>query len=336
MASSYSTSLKLELIGSGDQSGTWGTTTNTNLGTLLEQAIVGQSTITMANADYTLTDYNGVSDEARNAVIIISGSQNASYNVICPAQQKLYMITNSLSAGATAYFKPTGGSALTIANGNTVLAYCTGTSMVALNFVSSSTNATNATNATNLTGSGTISSTTTGTTQAASINNTTIATTAFVRSIIPAGVILLWSGSTASIPTGWYLCNGTNGTPNLQDRFVVGAGSGYAVGATGGTADAVVVSHSHTASSAVSDPTHTHASYPNSTGFITYGAAGVYGHIAGINPGGAFSDQGIGANPTTYGAATGISVSTTVDAAGVSGVNQNLPPYYALAYIMKS
>jgi hypothetical protein len=132
MASTYSTSLKLELIGSGDQSGTWGTTTNTNLGTLLEQSIVGQTTITMANADYTLTSYNGASDESRNAVIIISGSQNATYNVICPAVQKLYIITNNLSASATAYFKPAGGSALSIANGLTVLAYCTGSAMVSL------------------------------------------------------------------------------------------------------------------------------------------------------------------------------------------------------------
>ena len=142
MASSYSTSLKLELIGSGDQSGTWGTTTNTNLGTLLEQAITGQTTITMANADYTLTDYNGASDEARNAVIIISGSQNATYNVICPAVQKLYIITNSLSASATAYFKPSGGSALSIANGSTVFAYCTGSAMVALSSPTSVANIT--------------------------------------------------------------------------------------------------------------------------------------------------------------------------------------------------
>jgi len=143
MASTYSTSLKLELIGSGDQSGTWGTTTNTNLGTLLEQAIVGQTTITMANADYTLSDYNGASDEARNAVIIITGSQNATYNVICPAQQKLYMITNSLSASATAYFKPVGGTALTILNGRTVFAYCTGTAMVELSGSLTATTATN-------------------------------------------------------------------------------------------------------------------------------------------------------------------------------------------------
>jgi hypothetical protein len=79
-----------------------------------------------------LSNYNGTSDEARNAVIIISGNQNASYVVNCPAVQKLYIITNSLSASATAYFGPTGGSTLTIPNGYTVLAYCTGTTMVAL------------------------------------------------------------------------------------------------------------------------------------------------------------------------------------------------------------
>ena len=133
MSSTYSTSLKLELVGNGEQSGVWGTTTNNNLGTLLEQAIVGQTTITMANADYTLSNYNGTSDEARNAVVVITGNQNASYSVICPAVQKLYVITNSLNSSATAYFKPLGGSALTITNGATVFAYCTGSSMVPLN-----------------------------------------------------------------------------------------------------------------------------------------------------------------------------------------------------------
>jgi hypothetical protein len=135
MASTYSTSLKLELIGTGDQSGSWGNTTNNNLGTLLEQAIVGQSTIVMANADYTLSNIDGTTDEARNAAIIITGSQSGTYNVICPAVQKLYMITNNLSSSATAYFKPASGTAISIANGNTILAYCTGTTMVPLNYV---------------------------------------------------------------------------------------------------------------------------------------------------------------------------------------------------------
>jgi hypothetical protein len=152
MASTYSTSLKLELIGTGDQSGSWGTTTNKNLGTLLEQAIVGQSTIVMANADYTLSDIDGTSDQARNAAIIITGVQSATYNVICPAVPKVYIITNNLGSSATAYFKPSGGTALSIANGNTVLAYCTGTVMVPINYVSAAGSATTATTATNIAG----------------------------------------------------------------------------------------------------------------------------------------------------------------------------------------
>ena len=70
---------------------------------------------------------------------------------------------------------------------------------------------------------------------------------------IPAGGIFLWSGSIGSIPAGYALCNGSNGTPDLRDRFVIGAGSTYAVNATGGSADSVVVSHTHSATSAVTD-----------------------------------------------------------------------------------
>jgi hypothetical protein len=75
---------------------------------------------------------------------------------------------------------------------------------------------------------------------------------------IPTGAILLWSGSIGSIPAGYVLCNGNNGTPDLRDRFIVGAGSTYAVDATGGSADAIVVSHNHTATSVVTDPGHNH------------------------------------------------------------------------------
>ena len=139
--------------------------------------------------------------------------------------------------------------------------------------------------------------------------------TAFV-----SGMIMLWSGSEASIPSGWVLCDGTNSTPNLQDRFVVGAGNTYAVDANGGSADAVVVSHTH--STTVSDPGHAHGwSYSNR---LLYSAGG---GNPNTYPGGA-------ANQTTSSATTGISV--TANSTGVSGTNANLPPYYALCYIMKS
>ena len=138
-----------------------------------------------------------------------------------------------------------------------------------------------------------------------------------------SGMIMLWSGSIASIPSGWLLCNGASGTPDLRDRFIVGAGNNYAVAATGGTADAVVVSHTHTASSAVTDPGHVH---------YTYGAYG-----GGGNPGGSLNVNNPGGqNQAVTTATTGITVATTNTATGVSGTNQNLPPYYALAYIMKA
>lgn len=139
---------------------------------------------------------------------------------------------------------------------------------------------------------------------------------------IPAGGIFLWSGSIGSIPAGYVLCNGSNGTPDLRDRFIVGAGSTYAVDGTGGSANAIVVSHTHTATSVVTDPGHTH-SYQ---AFID----GSLGH------GGGATTNDFPASLTTGSNTTGITVATTVATAGTSGTNANLPPYYALCYIMKT
>ena len=135
---------------------------------------------------------------------------------------------------------------------------------------------------------------------------------------IPAGGILLWSGSIGSIPAGYVICNGSNGTPDLRDRFVVGAGSTYAVNATGGSADAVVVSHTHAAT--VTDPGHNHTiTAPTSGGTNAFVTSGTTTLPASI---------------TTSTATTGITVTNAT--AGVSGTNANLPPYYALCYIMKT
>jgi hypothetical protein len=138
---------------------------------------------------------------------------------------------------------------------------------------------------------------------------------------IPAGGIIIWSGSTGSVPATWFLCDGTNGTPDLRDRFIIGAGNTYAVNATGGSADSVVVSHTHTATSVVTDPGHAH-SYTKPSGSPNNAAGGIPDYITITTD-------------NTATATTGITVATTVATAGVSGTNANLPPYYALAYIMK-
>jgi hypothetical protein len=126
MASTYSTSLKLELIGNGDQSGTWGTTTNTNLGTLLEQAITGVQAITMVNANVTLTSLNGASDEARNAVLVVGGTNSAIRNIIAPAVNKTYIVVNNTVGGFAILIKTSASTGLSIPNGATQLVYCDG------------------------------------------------------------------------------------------------------------------------------------------------------------------------------------------------------------------
>lgn len=143
---------------------------------------------------------------------------------------------------------------------------------------------------------------------------------------LPTGVILLWSGSLGAIPSGYVLCDGSNSTPDLRDRFVIAAGSTYAVGATGGSADAIVVSHTHTATSTstVTDPGHIHNyNVASSTGS---GGTFIVGPSAGLQNGNIFN------------ALTGITVATatTNTSTGTSGTGANLPPYYALAYIMKT
>jgi hypothetical protein len=344
MASTFSTTLRLELIGDGDQSGIWGQTTNTNLGTLLEQSITGVVSITMTDANYTLSNFNGVSDEARNAVLVVGGTNAAVRDIIAPLVEKLYVVRNNTSGGFAVNIRASSGSSVSVPNGATVWVYCDGTNFNAIgtesigNFdvngalsVTSTSNLGGAityggvtlSNAVTGTGSMVLSAspTFTGTPTAPNANvatdSTQIATTAFVRDIIPAGVILLWSGSIATIPTGWVLCDGTNSTPDLRDRFIVGAGSTYAVAATGGSANATLVSHTHTAS--VTDPGHNHTiPQLNSSINVQFNNNNLFGS----------GTQNSGT------ATTGISVTNSTE--GSSATNANLPPYYALAYIMKS
>ena len=130
MATTYSTSLKLALIGDGDQSGIWGQTTNTNLGTLLEQAITGVQSITMVDANYTLTNFNGVTNEARNAVLVVTGTNNAIRDLIPPVVEKLYTIVNNTTGGFAIRVIGGSGTGVNIPNGATCLVYCDGTNFV--------------------------------------------------------------------------------------------------------------------------------------------------------------------------------------------------------------
>jgi hypothetical protein len=128
MASTYSANLRLELIGTGEQQGTWGSTTNSNLGTLLEQAIGGYESITVLDVgDTTLTTANGATDQARNMTLNLIGTISAARNVICPAAEKIYIVKNATTGGFAVTFKVTGQTGVSIPNGSTAVFYVDGT-----------------------------------------------------------------------------------------------------------------------------------------------------------------------------------------------------------------
>ncbi len=103
MASTYSPSLRIELIGAGEQAGTWNTTTNTNLGTLLEAAIAGYVAVSVTSANQAFTASDGAADQARNAVIALTTSTSAPFAVYAPPQEKTYIIYNTTAYAATIY-----------------------------------------------------------------------------------------------------------------------------------------------------------------------------------------------------------------------------------------
>ena len=121
MASTYSTNLALELIGTGDQSGTWGSTTNTNLGTLIEQAVSGVVTQAMADSNQTITIPNGATGVARNMFIECTGALTAARQLIVPANKKIYFIFNNTTGGFAITVLVSGQTGVSVPNGKKVI-----------------------------------------------------------------------------------------------------------------------------------------------------------------------------------------------------------------------
>jgi len=129
--STYSTNLALTLIGTGEEAGTWGTTTNTNLGTLLEQAISGYVTQTVTDGAATvLTIPNGSSGVARNMYIELTGTLTAARTVEVPANKKLYYVYNNTTGGFAVTFKVTGQTGISVPNGKRYSLVSNGTDIV--------------------------------------------------------------------------------------------------------------------------------------------------------------------------------------------------------------
>jgi len=145
MATTYSNNLRLNLIGTGDQAGVWGVTTNTNLGTLIEAAVAGVVSVPVTSISQALTALNGAADQSRQAVVVLTGTPGGAATVYIPPATKVYIIKNSTNqvvtiSAATALngTTPTGGTTVAIPIGKTVFITCDAVNVVdAVNYVAS-------------------------------------------------------------------------------------------------------------------------------------------------------------------------------------------------------
>jgi uncharacterized UPF0146 family protein len=348
MPSTYSPDLRIELIGPGEQAGTWNTTTNNNLGTLVEDAISGYVSVSVTSANQALSASNGAVDQARNATIALSTTTSAVFAVYAPPASKQYVIHNTTAYTATIYNSTVLGNTtaaglgvvvaagarisvfsdgfdfraveaatfsgvLPVVNGGTGVSTSTGTGATVLNTSPTLTSPTLTTPILGTPTSGALDNCTSNT-ETFGTSNTQLATTAFVQAALQA-----------LHPVGSVYINATNGASPASllgfgtwvafgaGRVLVGNGGVFAAGSTGGSVDATLPSHTHTAT--VSDPGHAHGSAVGS-GFISNGGGE---SLAG---GG---DLPFGRPITTATSTTGITVANST--AGVSASYANLQPY---------
>lgn len=325
----YSPNLRIELITTGTQAGVWGTTTNTNLGTIIEDSIAGYVAVSITSAAQAFTVVDGAADEARNAQIRLTTTTAANFAVYAPPVSKQYVIQNGSAYTATIYNSTVSGNTtaagagVAIPAGKTMTVWSNGTDFLVQNSHVIGTLVGDVTGNVAGTLTGVIASTTTATTQSTLTNNTTVATTAFVQAVASAALQTLH-------PVGSIYINATNAT---NPGTLLGFGTWTAFGAgrvpvgfdagnplfdaaeeTGGSADAITVSHTHTATSTDSGHTHT---------VVQQG---------GRNTSSAYQN---GPNPTFRGEVdttlttnTGTAnITTTVASAGSSGTNANYQPY---------
>lgn len=390
MVSSYTTNKAFEKPANGDYVDTWNIPVNGDWD-IADKAFGGTYSVSLTNVNVTLTQANCQNVRIRltgsisGNITIYFPAAVSGFFIVTNDTTGSYSITLASAGGApgTSVTAPQAKTTFVFTDGSNVIfadddrvtvtggtgITVTGTSAYTVALTTPVAVANGGTGVTTSTGTGSVvlsaspalTGVPTAPTAALGTSTTQMATTAFVANAIaaivsiPAGVILMWSGSIATIPTGWVLCDGNNSTPDLRNRFIVGAGTGssYAVGATGG-ADSITLStsqipsHTHTFSATtgnmsansthshtISDPGHTH-SYTRVNNSIIY----------------QFTSESTTAyydttTATTGSSTTGISVNSastqhthtvsgTTDAAGSGGSHENRPPYYALCYIMKT
>ena len=341
--STYSDNLKLELITTGTQAGTWGNTTNTNLGTLVEQAIAGYESYACTGGTDTLTMAEGASSTARNMFLRLTGTGGGT--LVVPgtspnANTKLYYIQNATASGAVTV-KVSGQTGVSVPNGVKTVLFCNGTDIIdATSYMSAlslgaalptssggtgSTSASTGTGGVVLAASPALTGVPTAPTASAGTNTTQIATTAFVT-----------TGLQAAYPVGSIYVSTVSTNPNTlfgfgtwvaygQGRMLISQDGTYTAGSTGGSATTTLItanlpSHSHSATTTSTDSGHTHGSTTGS-GFISNG--GPESLAGGPN-------LPFGRPSTTASGNASITSTTTIGSTGSGTAVTTISPYIAV------
>lgn len=292
-----STNLGLQVPSVNADTDTWGTQLNASLATLDRAVQFGGVTKPLSNADVTLS-----ADEAAKEIITLNGNLLANVNLIIPATpQRGYVIVNNTTGAFNVTVKTAAGTGVQVPQGISSKVFSTGLDIQ------------------------------------------------LETSTVPTGSLMMWATNTA--PMGYLLCNGaavsrttfaalfailgttfgagdgsiTFNLPDYRDRMPIGAGTTYALNAKGGNKDATLPAHTHTATSTVSDPGHSHTK----VGFNQF--QGSNAGYPGFDGSGDSYTQ-VASDSST----TGISVGTTVASAGASATNANLPPYIGIQFIIKA
>jgi hypothetical protein len=131
MPSTYTSSLRLTLQATGENSGSWGTIVNNGVTSLVDSSVAGTATVTHDNtANYTLSTANGATDEARQMFLNITGTLTAARNVVCPTASKLYFLRNNTTGGFAVTLKTSAGTGISVPSGKYAALYCDGTNVV--------------------------------------------------------------------------------------------------------------------------------------------------------------------------------------------------------------